>query len=146
MTAPRSGCIRLQLELPTVREAQSTLPFVDPAVIARSFVQEAQVDRECFWVVHLNTRNLVVERELVSVGTVRCALVHPREVFKKAIMNGATAIVTVHNHPSGSIVPSSEDHSTWTRLDQAGEIIGIQVLDHLIIAPSDSFYARSRAS
>lgn len=103
--------------------------------------EEAGADRECFWVLHLNTKNRIIEKELVSIGTVSSSLVHPREVFKKAILNGATSLITVHNHPSNDITPSQDDRSIWKRLDEAGSIVGIHVLDHIIITPSGKYFS-----
>lgn len=149
MTSTRSrkrvGTTRFTLDLPMVREAESDIAYSSPQVIAAAFHEEAKADRECFWVIHLNTNHRMIERELVSVGTVRAALVHPREVFKKAILNGANGIITVHNHPSGSLTPSAEDLEMWRRLDQAGAIIGIKVFDHLIVTPSRNFYSHAQA-
>lgn len=79
------------------------------------------------------------------MGTVAFCLVHAREVFKKAILNGATAIITVHNHPGGTAEPSKEDRSIWRSLDRAGKLLGIEVLDHMIITPSDGYYSRLEA-
>lgn len=141
----RAGTTRFILDLPMVREAESDVAYSSPHVIAAAFREEAKADRECFWVIHLNTNYRIIERELVSVGTVRAALVHPREVFKKAILNGANGIITVHNHPSGSLAPSVEDIDMWRRLDQAGEIIGIKVFDHLILMASGSYYSHAQS-
>ena len=106
--------------------------------------KEGKMDREAFWVLHLNTQNQVIEKELVSLGIVNCSVVHPREVFKKAILNSAAAIITVHNHPSGSLQPSVEDEKMWQILNQAGEIIGISVLDNLIITPQGAYYSEKQ--
>ena len=91
-------------------------------------------DRECFYTVHLNTRNRVLAVELVSVGSLNASLVHPREVFRKAIADGAASIVVAHNHPSGETDPSEDDLRITRRLKDAGEIIGIELLDHVIVA------------
>lgn len=141
----RHSSLRLKLDLPVVREALSSVAYTTPHSVAAAFRDEARADRECFWVVHLNTNHHVIERDLVSVGTVRAALVHPREVFKKAILNGACGIITVHNHPSGSLTPSPEDLEIWRRLDQTGEVIGIKVFDHVIVTPCGGFYSRTKA-
>ncbi len=141
----RRRSMKLTLDLPIVCEAASEVRYSSPHLLADLFREEARADRECFWVIHLNTNHQILERDLVSVGTVRAALVHPREVFKKAILNGANGIITMHNHPSGSLTPSAEDLEMWRRLDQAGEIIGIKVFDHLIITPSGNFYSKAQA-
>jgi len=77
--------------------------------------------------------------EVVSIGTLNSALVHPREVFKGAIINSANSIILAHNHPSGDPSPSNEDKEITNRLVEAGEIIGISVLDHIVIGSNDKF-------
>lgn len=93
----------------------------------------AREDRENFVVVLLNTKNEVLETPNVSVGTLSSSLVHPREVFKPAIRASAANVILVHNHPSGNTDPSREDREITGRLTQAAEIIGIEVLDHVIL-------------
>lgn len=92
-----------------------------------------RADREHFYVVLLSTKNHVLGVELVSVGSLSASIVHPREVFKPAIQKSAAAIVVAHNHPSGVADPSSEDAAFTRRLAQAGELLGIRLLDHLIL-------------
>jgi DNA repair protein RadC len=89
--------------------------------------------QECFIVIALNTRNKVIEKHLVSLGTVNSALVHPRECFRPLIQSGASATILAHNHPSGDPTPSGEDIKITRQLIQAGEIMGIKVLDHVIV-------------
>ena len=93
----------------------------------------AHLDRERFVVVLLNTKNAVLGTHTVSIGTLSSSLVHPREVFKPAIQAGAAAVILVHNHPSGKTEPSREDRDVTRRLVEAGETIGIEVLDHVVI-------------
>ncbi|MFA6348657.1 MAG: JAB domain-containing protein [Candidatus Paceibacterota bacterium] len=90
-------------------------------------------EREHFWVITLSTNNRVKFVELVSLGTLNASLVHPREVFRRAIKRGACSIVVGHNHPSGNCKPSQEDIRLTKQLKDAGAIIGIDVLDHVII-------------
>jgi DNA repair protein RadC len=93
----------------------------------------ANLDRENFVVVLLNTKNEVLGFPTVSVGTLSASLVHPREVFKPAIRASAAGIVLAHNHPSGRVGPSREDREVTRRLKEASGIIGIEVLDHVIL-------------
>ena len=93
----------------------------------------ANLDRENFVAVLLNTKNEVIEFPTISVGTLSASLVHPREVFKPAIRASAAGIVLAHNHPSGQVGPSREDREVTRRLKEAAEIIGIEVLDHVIL-------------
>ena len=100
--------------------------------------------REHFLVLLLNARHEVISRETVSIGSLNASIVHPREVFKPAIMQSAASIVVCHNHPSGDAEPSEEDLAITKRLVQAGELLGIQVLDHVIIASRGVVSFRSR--
>lgn len=98
-----------------------------------------QLDREHFWVVHLNARSLPLSLETVSIGTASASLVHPRECFKAAILVGASAVILAHNHPSGDASPSPEDMQTTRRMVRAGQLLGIPVLDHVILGGQGSF-------
>jgi len=93
----------------------------------------ANHDRENFVAVLLNTKNEVIEFPTISVGTLSASLVHPREVFKPAIRASAASVVLAHNHPSGMVDPSRDDREVTKRLVSAAEIIGIEVLDHVIL-------------
>lgn len=116
--------------------------FITKAMkVAGLMREEGKIDREAFWVLHLNPQKQVIEKELVSLGIVNSTVVHPREVFKKAILNSAEAIITVHNHPSGNTKPSAEDYKIWKQLNEAGKIIGIEVLDNVIITPQGDYYS-----
>jgi DNA repair protein RadC len=93
----------------------------------------ANLDRENFVAVLLNTKNEVIEVPTISVGTLSASLVHPREVFKPAIRASAASVVLAHNHPSGNVDPSCEDREVTKGLVDAAKIIGIEVLDHVIL-------------
>lgn len=89
--------------------------------------------KEVFKVVLLNTKNEIITDVDVSVGTLNSSLVHPREVFKEAIKRSSNKMILIHNHPSGSVEPSKEDKNITERLIKCGDIIGIEVIDHIII-------------
>ena len=89
--------------------------------------------QEEFHIVTLDTKNQVVDTHQITVGTLDASLVHPREVFRPAIKDAAAAIILVHNHPSGDPTPSPEDMAVTRRLESAGELLGINVLDHIIV-------------
>lgn len=91
------------------------------------------LEQEQFRVVLLNTKNHVIGIEVVSVGGQNASVVHPREVFKEAVRRGASSIILAHNHPSGDPSPSPEDLRVTERLKEAGQLLGIEVLDHLIV-------------
>lgn len=92
-----------------------------------------KLDREVFYTLHLDGKHQIVSCEEVSKGTTTGSLVHPREVYKAAILSSSSAIIVAHNHPSGDVTPSDEDRSITERLYQAGDILGIPLLDSLII-------------
>ncbi|WP_138752400.1 RadC family protein [Paenibacillus sinopodophylli] len=89
--------------------------------------------KEHFVCLFLNTKNHIIARETLSVGTLNASLVHPREVFRAAISRSSAAIICIHNHPSGDPTPSPEDITLTQRLAEAGQLVGIEVLDHLVI-------------
>ena len=92
--------------------------------------------KEHFLVVSLNTRNRVTAIDVVSIGTLTCSLVHPRECYSVAIKRRAAHIIIAHNHPSGDTDPSEDDLKITKRLVDAGKIMGIEVLDHIIFTQS----------
>jgi len=98
--------------------------------------EEAQ---EVFGILILDSKNKIVAVHEVSRGALNSSLVHPREVFKPAVLHNAAAIICFHNHPSGDPLPSKEDIETTKRLIKAGKIMGIEVLDHIIVG--DDVYA-----
>jgi len=100
--------------------------------------------REHFVVLLLNARHELQCRETVSIGSLNASIVHPREVFLPAILHSAASVVLVHNHPSGDPEPSEEDLSITRRLVQVGELVGIGVLDHVIVAERGVVSFRSR--
>jgi DNA repair protein RadC len=90
-------------------------------------------DRECFVALLLDSKNRITALHLVSQGSLNQSIVHPRETFKAAILANAAAVILAHNHPTGDLTPSSEDIAITRRLKDAGELLGIQVLDHIIV-------------
>ena len=120
-----------------VREPSATL-LRDPASAHAECADMAQLAQEAFAVLTLNTKNKLIARHLVSLGLVNSAPVHPREVFRAAISNSASAVILVHNHPSGDPTPSAEDLRVTRQLVDAGKIIGIRVLDHIVIGRGDT--------
>lgn len=92
-----------------------------------------QLDREQVRVLMLNVRNHLIHREVISVGSLDTSIVHPREIFKNCIKRSAAAVILAHNHPSGDAAPSDDDIRMTKRIIEAGKIVGITVLDHVII-------------
>ena len=96
-------------------------------------------DREHFVAVLVDTKNNVIGINTVSVGALNTTVVHPREVFKPAILCNAASVLLAHNHPSGDATPSEDDKAVTQRLRDAGTILGITVLDHIVIGEGDYF-------
>jgi DNA repair protein RadC len=93
----------------------------------------ADKKQECFYVLCLDTKHRVIQEVLVSVGILDASLIHPREVFRPAIQACSQAVILVHNHPSGEAEPSANDTEVTKILVEAGRVVGIEVLDHIII-------------
>ena len=100
--------------------------------------------KEHFLVICLDTRNHLIKTSTVSIGSLDCSIVHPREVFKDAISSSAASVIFIHNHPSGDPTPSEDDIKMTKRLIEAGEIIGIEVLDHIIICDSEHLSMKAK--
>ncbi len=115
-------------------ERSSRLYLTGPDDVADLFMAEmAGLDREHFRAVLLNTKNRILGVRTISIGSLNASVVHAREVFKAAVAESAQAIVLIHNHPSGLPEPSAEDILVTERLCEAGRILGIEVLDHIIV-------------
>lgn len=116
----------------TVRSPQDAADFM---------MDELQhLTQEHFTCLFLNTKNQIIGKETVFVGSLNASIVHPREIFRKAIQRASAAIICLHNHPSGDPSPSVEDRNVTRRLKEAGRILGIDVLDHIIIG-EQRFYS-----
>ena len=100
--------------------------------------------KEFFVCLYLNARNQLIHKEVVSIGSLSASIVHPREVFRAAVQHSAASIILAHNHPSGDVSPSQEDIELTRRLSEAGGIMGIELLDHLIISPLDFLSLKER--
>jgi DNA repair protein RadC len=99
----------------------------------------ADTDREVFCVLCLDRKNGVIGLNTVSIGSLTASVVHPREVFKPAILSNSSSVLLSHNHPSGCPLPSQEDRALTVRLVQAGKLLGIEVLDHIIVGDGRYF-------
>lgn len=99
--------------------------------------------REIFKALLLNSKGGIISTETISIGELNSTVVHPREVFSKAVKKSAAAIVFIHNHPSGDPMPSKEDFATTARLVECGKLLGIRVIDHLVMG--DGRYISMRA-
>ncbi len=111
----------------------------DVATLLRAYLKE--VDREYFVVFFLDQKNRLTGIHTVSMGSLTASVVHPREVFKGAILAQAAAIIGGHNHPSGDVQPSREDRALTARLYQAGKLLGIHMLDHIIVGSEGHYFS-----
>jgi DNA repair protein RadC len=118
-------------ERPLIRVAAEAAPLLAQYI--------GETDREVFAVALLTIRRRVLGLHTVSVGCLTSSLVHPREVFKPAILAGSAALLLAHNHPSGDPEPSAEDIALTRRLIAAGHLLGIEILDHLILGEAGRF-------
>ena len=105
----------------------------EPEAVRRLLDDVAQLAQEAVIVLTLNNKYKLIRRHLVTLGIANASLSHMREVFRPAIMDGAAAVILAHNHPSGDPTPSAEDITTTRQAVKAGQILGIQVLDHIVI-------------
>src|SRR5215831_19290703 len=118
--------------------AQQIRSSADASTLLHTYL--ADVDREHFVIILLNQKNRINDVNTVSIGSLTASIVHPREVFKSAILSNAASIICGHNHPSGDCQPSREDRALTQRLVEAGKLLGISVLDHVIIGDGTSAY------
>jgi len=95
--------------------------------------------KEHFIGLYLDTRNYIIRKEIISIGTINSSVIHPREVFSPALTDGACSVILVHNHPSGNPTPSEEDNDITKRLVEAAKVLCIQLLDHVIIGEKSYF-------
>ena len=120
-------------------------PITSPAEVLPELRHIRGLKKEHFVAIFLNARNQVIKTETVSVGSLNASLVHPREVFAPAVGISAASVILGHNHPSGDVTPSREDIELTRRMVQAGEILGIECVDHLIVG-SDRFISMKEAN
>jgi len=120
-------------------KGKKTRVYLSPKDVQNAMQDVIQSRKEHFAVFYLDSRNQEIIRDIVSIGTLNGSLVHPREVFENAIKYNAASILIAHNHPSGDPSPSDPDLEVTQRLKEAGEILGIELLDHVIVTKSDIF-------
>lgn len=107
--------------------------YTSPQQVYETFKFLRNETKEYFFALHLDGKNRIICIDMVSLGSLNQSIVHPREVFKSALLSSSAGIILLHNHPSGEPTPSREDIEITRRLKEAGELLGIRVLDHIII-------------
>jgi DNA repair protein RadC len=117
---------------------------VDASTLLHTYL--ADVDREHFVIILLNQKNRVLGVNTVSIGSLTASIVHPREVYKSAILSNAASIICGHNHPSTDCQPSKEDRAITARLVEAGRLLGVNVLDHVIISGTGKHFSFADAN
>ena len=128
------SAIELGKRISTYKSLDNKIQINRPMVIVDLFMEDMKyLKREHFRTINLDTKNKIVGVDEISIGNLNSSIVHPREVFNVAIKRSANSIILLHNHPSGDPTPSKEDVNITRRLIEAGRIIGIRVLDHIII-------------
>ena len=105
----------------------------DAKVFFQQWFDELAMDQEVFVVATLDTKNKITAIQIVTMGTLDASLVHPREAFRLAVFHNASSVIVAHNHPSGDPTPSREDFQVTNRLTDAGKVLGIDVLDHIVV-------------
>ncbi len=131
---------RLQLVKESEAEAR---PITSPLELAGQVRDLAQADREQMVCIHLDAKNRPISRQTVSIGTLDQAILTGRELYKSAILANAHRITLAHNHPSNDPTPSIEDDRITIQIAQAGRLLGIPLLDHVIVGPGGSFFSYS---
>jgi DNA repair protein RadC len=134
--------IKAVYETMTVREdiinyLKTGTRYTAPSQVYETFRFLMHETKEMFLTLHLDGKNRITCMDIVSVGSLNQSIVHPREVFKTACISNAAAILCIHQHPTGDPTPSSEDLAITRRLKEAGEIMGIKILDHIIIGEGE---------
>ena len=130
----------LQLSRQLLNSGEKSVKITSPSDIYNNMKEIALFEEERFFVILLDTKNKVITHVEVSKGTLNAAIVHPREVFSIAVKMRANSIICCHNHPSSDTTPSNEDLKITERLKDAGELLGIKLVDHVIIS-SNGFYS-----
>lgn len=123
----------------------NNLPTINSAKDAVAQIQELRnAKKEHLVALYLNARNQLIHKETISIGTLNASLIHPREVFEPAVKNLAAQIIVTHNHPSGNLEPSEDDLEITMRLKEAGKILGIEIVDHIIVTKNAYFSLKER--
>lgn len=118
----------------------TNLPIISNAKdVAAQLTDIRNLKKEHFVVLYLNAKNQLVHKEIISMGTLNANLVHPREVFEPALKHSTVQIIAAHNHPSGDPKPSEDDIEITKRLTEAGKMMGVEVIDHVIISKNSHF-------
>ena len=128
--------------LSLVRDGQAEATAITcPDDIVLCLTDIATADREHVVCLYLDCKNKPIGKHVISIGNLNASLIHPREVFKGALLANAHSIILAHNHPSGDVTPSRDDTKITQRIARAGALLGVALLDHVILSPDGTFYS-----
>lgn len=125
--------VELSKRINNIHDSLNDIKFTTPQLVYEYYKNKININQEEFYAIYLDSSKKILDEKKLFIGTVNYSLVHPRDVFKKAYELNATAIICVHNHPSGDVKPSKEDINVTNRLKHIGELMGIKIIDHIII-------------
>jgi DNA repair protein RadC len=120
------------------RKRATSFKITSPSNLYEQLKDIEDFNQECFVIITLNAKSKMIDKHIITVGIADASLIHPRETFRNAILDNAYSIVIAHNHPTGDLTPSAEDIRITRQLIDAGKIIGIGVVDHVIIGKQDN--------
>jgi DNA repair protein RadC len=129
---------QVKINVASVRESKGKKQVNTPETVYEACSDMANFAQEAVVIICLDVKGKIISKNLVTLGLADQALVHPREVFRNAITDNASSIIMVHNHPTGETSPSAEDLRITRQMVEAGRVIGIRVLDHVIIGRSEN--------
>ncbi len=139
-----AACFELARRVQTDREEKIIVINSPKDVVAVAEADLAHLQQEHCVGIYLDTRHRVLKQETIFIGTLNASVIHPREILRIGISEGAAAFILVHNHPSGDPSPSEEDLEVTTQLQEAGKVVGIELLDHIIIGKKEYYSFKER--
>ena len=134
-----------RLEVVRTKIAEPGAPVNSPEEVAKRYEYLERYDRERLLRVDLDGQNRIIGEEVISVGTADAAIMSPREVFRGALLNGASRVIVIHNHPSGNTEPSREDLVVREKLEEAGELLAVPMIDFVIIGENGRYWSNGDA-
>lgn len=135
-----------RIRLKMVREGKFSMTKVrTPGELVEQLTELAESDREQIVAIFLDIKNVPLGMQTISVGTLNFSVGHPREIFKGAILCNANSLILAHNHPSGDLTPSTADDSLTRDIAEAGKLLDIRLLDHVIVGPNGGYFSYSES-
>lgn len=138
------ACFELGRRLAAFKEQSNPIIHNAKDIVKVFMVEMSSLKKEHFKGIFLDSRKRIIKDETIFIGSLNASIIHPREIFQVALEEGAAAVILLHNHPSGNPKPSDEDIEITKQLNKAGDILGIEVLDHIIIGNKRYFSFREK--